>query len=122
MTTLPCPECGAPLQLKDSKYGKFYGCSMWRTTGCKGSHSAHKDTGAPMGLPARAAVKAARVRAHRAFDSLWTGGAMTRKAAYKWLQKAMKLSKRECHIAAFDEAQCEQVILEVSRLRSPRSA
>jgi hypothetical protein len=116
-TTVTCPECGAPMILKDSKYGKFWGCSTWRITGCKGSTSAHQATGEPMGTPAKQEVKAARTRAHRAFDELWTSGRMTRKKAYQWVQKVMGLSKRDAHIAKFDLAQCERLIDEVSRLR-----
>jgi hypothetical protein len=109
------------MTLKDSKYGKFYGCSTWRLTGCKGSTSAHQKTGAPMGIPARAATKAARTRAHRAFDVLWTGGRMTRKKAYAWMQKIMNLSKRDAHIANFTLEQCEYLIAEVERLYPERS-
>jgi len=117
---LPCPECGAPLVLKEGRFGKFYGCSQWRYTGCRGSHSAHQATGKPMGTPAKAEVKAARMRAHRAFDELWTTGRMSRKQAYTWLQKVMQMTKREAHVARMDLAQCERVILEVERLGKRR--
>jgi hypothetical protein len=109
------------MTLKDSMYGKFYGCSTWKRTGCKGSMSADEKTGVPIGVPARAATKAARTRAHRAFDVLWTGGRMTRKQAYAWIQKVMKLSKREAHIANFTLEQCERLITEVERLYPERS-
>lgn len=115
--TLVCPECGAPMVLKSSKFGKFWGCSEWSVTRCKGSVSAHQATGEPMGTPARQEVKEARKRAHRAFDELWTSGRMSRKHAYQWMQKVMKLSKREAHIANFGLAQCQQLIDELSRLK-----
>lgn len=102
--------------LKKGKHGSFYGCSMWSTTRCKGSVSAHQKTGEPMGTPAKQDVKDARKRAHRAFDELWTSGRMSRKKAYQWLQKVMKMTKRECHIAAFGIEQCDRVVDEVSRL------
>jgi ssDNA-binding Zn-finger/Zn-ribbon topoisomerase 1 len=120
MTALPCPDCGAPLVLKVTKYGKFYGCSNFRVTGCRGSHSAHQETGEPMGTPARAEVRAARMRAHRAFDELWTHGHMTRSRAYKWMQKVMVMTKRDAHIAKFDLEQCERLVAEVQRLRKQR--
>lgn len=100
--SLPCPECGAPLLLKDSRHGTFYGCSRWKWTGCPGSHSAHQATGKPMGTPAKAEVKTARHRAHTAFDDLWMHGQMSRKQAYQWLQKVMQMTKRDAHIAKFD--------------------
>ena len=31
-----CPECGANMILKDGKWGKFYGCSNYAKTKCKG--------------------------------------------------------------------------------------
>lgn len=30
-----CPECGGYLVKKKGPYGEFYGCSNYRTTGCK---------------------------------------------------------------------------------------
>lgn len=118
--TLPCPDCGAPLVLKEGKHGKFYGCSRFRWTGCGGSHSAHQSTGKPMGVPAKQEVKEARKAAHRAFDELWTTGRMSRKQAYAWMQKVMQMTKREAHIARFDLAQCARLIDEVQRLRKLR--
>lgn len=117
---IACPDCKAPMVLKEGKHGKFYGCSNFRSTGCKGSHSAHQKTGFPMGTPAKPDVKAARHRAHKVFDEIWTTGRMTRKQAYQWMQKIMNLTKREAHIAAFDISQCEKLIEEVSRLRNHR--
>jgi len=117
---LPCPECGAPLIRKEGQHGIFYGCSRFRWTGCTGSHSAHQGSGKPMGVPAKQEVKTARMRAHRAFDELWTTGRMSRKQAYTWLQKVMQMTKREAHVARMDLAQCERVILEVERLGKRR--
>lgn len=117
MTGLPCPECGSPLVLKEAKYGKFYGCSQFRVTGCRGSHSAHQDTGKPMGIPAKQEVKTARHNAHRVFDQLWMSGQMSRKRAYQWMQKVMGMTKREAHIGAFDAEQCARLISEIERLR-----
>ncbi len=30
-----CPLCGAPLAKRNGQYGAFYGCTNYRTTGCK---------------------------------------------------------------------------------------
>jgi ssDNA-binding Zn-finger/Zn-ribbon topoisomerase 1 len=104
-----CPECGAQMLLKPSKYNPFYGCTKWRETGCKGSHGAHPD-GSPMGVPANAATKLARSRAHEAFDRMWKSWHMTRKEAYRWMQLALGLSKDEAHIGKYSEAQCDQLV------------
>ena len=58
---LACPDCGAPLKLKVGRFGRFYGCSTWGTTRCKGTHGASL-TGAPLGVPAEASVRKLRAR------------------------------------------------------------
>lgn len=107
---LDCPDCGGKLELKMSKYGLFYGCPKWPE--CKGSHSAHKETGEPMGKPANAETKAARIRAHNIFDQLWKGGPINwkRTDCYLWMQRVMGLTEKEAHIGSFTKEQCEQLI------------
>lgn len=104
-----CGECGAPMSLRESRHGPFYGCT--RYPACKGSHGAHPN-GAPLGIPADAATKAARVKAHAAFDTLWKPDAakMTRKQAYAWLQSTLGLSKDAAHIGNFTTEQCTLLI------------
>lgn len=109
-TALICPECGADMILRVSKkYGgrKFYGCSRWPA--CKATHGAHAD-GTPLGIPASKETKVWRIKAHDAFDRLWQDGSMSRNEAYRWLQEAMGLSSRECHIGRFNIAECQRVI------------
>jgi hypothetical protein len=109
--TCPEPGCGAPLALKPSQYGVFYGCTQWAVTGCRGSHSAHKATGEPMGTPATAETKDARKAAHTAFDQLWMGGPINwkRDAAYQWLKEKMGLTE-EAHFGNFTLEQCQRAI------------
>jgi len=47
---LKCGDCGAKMKLKLGRYGRFYGCTKYNKTGCKGSLSAHDD-GSPKGHP-----------------------------------------------------------------------
>jgi ssDNA-binding Zn-finger/Zn-ribbon topoisomerase 1 len=121
--TLPCPECGAPMALRPSRFGPFYGCSRWRETGCRGSHGAHPN-GAPLGTPATRLTKDARIRAHDAFDRLWQNGRMKRSRAYRWLRIMMNLSKPNAHIGKFTIEQCDRLVLLVERelARSPACA
>lgn len=107
-----CPDCGAKLILKPSKYGVFYGCEMWQATGCKGSHSIHQDTGEPMGQPAGKEVRAARTKAHHVFDQLWKGGPINwkRAACYTWMQEKLGLTPEQAHISSFTQEQCELLI------------
>lgn len=94
----------------------FWGCE--RFPRCKATHGAHPD-GTPLGVPGTMDVKLARIRAHEAFDRLWTEGGMHRNAAYGWLARAMGIARDETHIGAFGVEQCELVVkLSTEKLES----
>lgn len=100
-----CPDCGAPMRLRESKHGYFYGCSNFPR--CKTAHGAHPD-GKPLGVPADHATRQMRIKAHRAFDEIWRDHQLlTRGAAYRWLSKRMGV---EAHMGAMNIEQCEHVI------------
>jgi ssDNA-binding Zn-finger/Zn-ribbon topoisomerase 1 len=103
-----CGECQAPMQLKNSKHGKFWGCTRWPQ--CNGTHGAHPD-GKPMGTPANRETKQARIKAHAAFDGWWKKKGITRKQAYVHLRRILNISKDEAHIGRFDVEQCEKLVL-----------
>lgn len=105
---LDCPEpgCGSKLRLRPSRFGLFYGCE--RFPACRSTHGAHPN-GKPLGVPATAEVKKARIAAHDAFDRLWKGGGMKRKAAYRWLTQAMG-RERQVHIGEMGIEDCRRVV------------
>jgi len=105
---LRCPDCGSELILKYSKYGKFWGCLKWSETKCEGSVGAHPD-GRPLGVPASKRVRELRKQVHKAFDRKWKNGEMSRKEAYGWMRRSMRMSEDEAHIANFDEDKCNQL-------------
>ena len=110
---LNCGDCGAPMVLRSSKYGPFYGCSRWPD--CKGTHGAHPD-GKPKGTPADANTRKARVTAHRVFDEIWKRDLVrNRGAAYSWMRKAMNLGRSAAHISLFTVEQCETLVQLVHR-------
>ena len=115
---LNCGECEAPMVLRDSRYGKFYGCS--RFPRCRGTIGAHPD-GTPLGIPANKATKGARIRAHDVFDRLWMTSLMTRDGAYRWMCRVMDLSEDEAHIGKFTIEQCETLIKKVQERKCNRS-
>lgn len=39
-TPFDCPLCNSKMIEQDGPYGKFYTCSMWKTTKCKGKRNA----------------------------------------------------------------------------------
>ena len=113
-----CAECGSSMKLRTSRYGLFYGCSEYPD--CSGTHGAHPD-GAPLGTPATKETKRARIAAHASFDQLWKSGAMSRSAAYRWMQRAMKMTKGQAHIGKMDFDQCIKLMMLVDgRLGTPQ--
>lgn len=107
---LTCPECGAPMRLRPSKFGLFYGCTAWADTKCSGGHGARSD-GTPHGVPANKETKEARQAAHFVFDHLWKNGHMSRSDAYRWMQRTMGMSPDEAHIGRFTRDQCKALVL-----------
>lgn len=117
---LMCGDCGAPMVLRSSRWGPFYGCTKFPE--CKGKMGAHPD-GKPMGVPADAATRQKRIEAHHAFDALWIQNEfasakvkkkrMSRTQAYAWMQKAMELEEGAAHIGNFSTEQCLRLISKV---------
>lgn len=118
---LQCPECGAPMRLRmPSGFGNvWYGCSTFPK--CRGSHGAHPD-GTPLGVPANAATKKARIEAHAWFDQLWKECGFSRKQAYSML--ADQLGVAIIHIGEQDIEGCNKVIeaskVLLEKFRPPR--
>lgn len=113
-----CQYCKEPAILVDSAEvynGRSYG-PIWICRPCGAYVGVHRKTNHPKGSLAKAPLRAARKRAHAAFDPLWRSKEMTRSAAYKWLASQLGIRKERCHIAYFDEVECDQVV-EIMRLR-----
>lgn len=71
--------------LRNSCYGKFWGCTGWPDCDCK--HGAHPD-GSPMGVPGNQEVRALRIEVHRICDEIWGKGKdCDKKAMYRWLKR-----------------------------------
>lgn len=82
---------------------------VWVCT-CGARCGCHPDTIKPLGTPAGAETRIARMDAHRTFDVLWKSGTMSRKAAYRWLAEQMDLHPDDCHIGMMDREQAEKVV------------
>jgi len=109
MNDLTCPECGARMVLRNSRFGLFFGCTKYPE--CRATHGAHQDLGVPLGVPADKETKQWRVKAHEAFDTLWKNGRMSRTKAYEWMRGAMGLSEEEAHIGMFDKETCVRLMV-----------
>lgn len=95
----------------DLANSQFYRCKP-----CGAHVGCHAKTGKPFGRLAKADLRAAKMKAHAAFDPLWKFKFYeSRKAAYAWLAEKMEISKAECHIGMFDLGSClkaENICLE----------
>lgn len=124
-----CPYCGEATKLVngtviyphryDLKDKKFYLCAD-----CNAYCECHGYTAKPLGMPANAELRTARIKAHNDFDALWKeenyiprsatpttkGLRMTRAAAYHSLSTDMHLPIKQTHIGQFDLGQCQQVL------------
>lgn len=86
-----CPECSAEMVLRNSRYGRFYGCSTFPV--CKATHGAHPN-GEPLGFPANKELKLLRMKAHNQIELLfgkWSQMTKTdKKQMYIWLRNNTK--------------------------------
>jgi hypothetical protein len=71
---------------------------------CKEKHGAHQNSGKPLGKPADADTRAARIEVHALFDRLWKEEHMNRHQAYRWLAK--QFNAPEVHIGEFSLQDC----------------
>lgn len=104
---LPCGDCGARMVLRDSRYGKFYGCSRYPE--CRGTHGAHPD-GTPLGIPADAETRAARMAAHEALSEVMESREMSTGEAYQWLAEQVGRPRGQVHIGVFTKEECAKVV------------
>lgn len=83
----------------------FYICAP-----CDAYVGCHMNTITPLGRLANTELRAAKSAAHRAFDTKWQGGGMTRKQAYRWLSVQLGILPELCHIGMFDVETCQRVV------------
>lgn len=104
-----CPTHGHTLRSRRGKFGHFYSCPEYPNCDIIGSFSGFDHKFRISDQPTRAA----RMRAHEAFDQLWKRGHLKRTAAYKWLaaELGIKNAGRDCHIKHFDEETCRRVVV-----------
>lgn len=132
--SVTCPYCQEQAQLVkgDRIYPhlpELHELNFWHCEPCKAYVGCHK-AGAtfkehgrtivmrgdePLGRLADARLRAAKARAHAAFDPLWKNRLMKRTVAYAWLANTLKIPVKDCHIGMFDVEQCEAVVRAVDR-------
>lgn len=93
----------------DLRYRRFWLCAP-----CDAYVGCHEGTERPLGRLANSELRQAKIAAHAAFDPLWRPlnghRRMTRKAAYGWLARELRIERENCHIGMFDVATCRRVV------------
>lgn len=119
-----CPYCHNPAKLVggDVIYPHrpdLFAKKFWQCLPCDayvGTHKGSKDH-QPLGRLANAELRAAKQRAHAAFDPIWKSGAMSRSEAYGALARLLGIEKKRCHIGWFDVERCSKVVDVVKEIR-----
>jgi hypothetical protein len=130
-----CPYCTVParLTLGGEVYPnrpELFGKRLWICDSCGAYVGCHDGTTKPLGRLANAELRAAKSRAHAAFDPLWQAKMRqtncskweARGAGYRWLSQQLGIKKELCHIGMFDVATCERVVEICSRYRGRAAA
>ena len=94
--------------LKGLRFWQCLPCDAY--VGCHKAGNGFGDGTRPLGTLANAELRAARNRAHAAFDPIWRSGEMSRRKAYAWLGDQLGLPVKRVHIAEFDLAICSKVV------------
>ena len=115
-----CIECGSSANLvggdriyphrRDLYHKKFWLCACGAYCGC------HPGTESALGSPCGPITRKARSAAHAAFDPLWKGQKMDRRAAYAWLSKATGIPAERCHIGMMTADEAQSVVSAVAAL------
>ena len=96
---------------QDLKTLNFWQCKPCDAyVGCHKGGNGFGDGTRPLGTLANAELRAARNRAHAAFDPIWRSGEMGRRKAYAWLGTQLGLPVKRVHIAEFNLDTCSKVV------------
>lgn len=123
MTAVVCPYCKKPAKLITGEQmyphrPDLYEKSFYRCNPCDAHVGCHPGTQNPLGRMADSFLRAAKMKAHAAFDPIWKDGAMKRGSAYAWLSDQLGIDKKDCHIGMFDVDMCKKVVDVCSKRRS----
>lgn len=121
MRKVPCDYCGELAVLRSGSdiyphRPDLRRVKVWECGPCDARVGCHPGTTRPLGRLANAELRAAKQRAHRAFDPIWKGGHASRGKAYRWLAFALGIDSKKCHIGMFDVETCNRVV-EICRHR-----
>lgn len=107
---LICPDCGGKLVLKDGKFGIFYGCENWDTTGCTGAHGCYKKNAEPYGIPANAETRQLRKLLLSKMQLAMEKDESNTLDLTHSLSNLLNVPMGRAKVAYFDRTQCEVAI------------
>lgn len=108
MTESPTCYCGSSMNLRESRYGKFWGCARWPA--CDGKVGCHPGTDTPLGFPAGPETRQARIDAHDALDALWQPlGKRWRGRAYRFVADGIEFDG-DLHMGESDLETCQKIV------------
>jgi hypothetical protein len=96
-----CPYCKTATVFQ----GRSYECPS-----CGASVECHPGTLVAMGFVARGKLREKRNQVHKVLDELWRTGRLSRSEVYSKLREKMCLTKAACHVAKFNESQCDEAL------------
>ena len=109
-----CDHCGRPAELhggaavypdrqdlEDRQFWVCWPCDAW--VGCQ------RGSDVPFGALANEELRAARIAAHAAFDSVWLDGLMSKSEAHERLAEALGIALHECRIGLMPLDVCRRV-------------
>ena len=110
-----CPNCGEPAQLVDGSViypfrPNLHGRPFYLCAPCHAWVGCHPGTTKPLGIPADAETRQARIEAHDVFDPIWKTGRLMRVEAYAWLADELRIEREQCHISRFGTELCRQTV------------
>jgi hypothetical protein len=130
-----CPYCGVPAKAVDGSAiypnrPELAHKMFWRCQPCAAWVGCHDGTMVALGRLANAELRAAKQRAHTAFDPLWQAKwrrdgcskGEARSAGYRWLAAQLGLEQPTCHIGMFDVDMCERVVQVCGAVRRESTA
>lgn len=130
-----CPYCrGKAVLLRTSETiynGTDYG-PVWACLPCEAWVGCHRNSRRfmPLGRLANAELRAAKHRAHEAFDPLWQAvakrdgiaSAAARERGYAWLGAQLGLDRTRCHMGKMSIEECNRVVVLCAEIREKLSS
>lgn len=122
-----CDKCNMPAKLLESStpvYGRNYG-PVWVCGNfplCDARCGCHKGTHNPLGTLADKETRKLREMVHKAFDTIWKRGSLSRKEAYFRLADCMLIDHHECHVGMFNALRCKAALDCIKRIKAELEA